>query len=77
MNQSISFSTLSTVCGLVTGAACAVLAIAPVFFSRGGQLPVVSLGLLLLAVIASGLITSLLATVAALRSPLLSALRAE
>ena len=64
-------------CGLVTGGLCALLAIAPVFFSRGGQLPGISLGLLLLAVLVSGLTASTIATWAALRSPLLPALRAE
>ena len=63
--------------GLVTGTVCALLAIAPVFFARGGRLPHVSLGLLLLAVLVSGLTASLVATWAALRSPLLPALRAE
>lgn len=63
--------------GLATGAVCALLAIAPVFFARGGRLPNVSLGLLLLAVLVSGLTASLVATWAALRSPLLPALRAE
>ncbi len=63
--------------GLLTGTACALLAIAPVFFERGGRLPNISLGLLLLAVLVSGLIASLIATWAALRSPLLPALRAE
>lgn len=63
--------------GLATGAFCALLAIAPVFFERGGRLPNVSLGFLLLAVLLSGLIASLVATWAALRSPLLPALRAE
>jgi hypothetical protein len=56
---------------------CALLAIAPVFFARGGRLPHVSLGFLLLAVLISGLTASLVATWAALRSPLLPALRAE
>jgi ABC-type antimicrobial peptide transport system permease subunit len=64
-------------CGVVTGTICALLSIAPVFFARGGQLPSISLGLLLLAVLISGLIASLVATWAALRSPLLPALRAE
>jgi putative ABC transport system permease protein len=63
--------------GLVIGAVCALLAIAPVFIERGGRLPNISLGVLLLAVLISGLIASLLATWAALRSPLLPALRAE
>ncbi len=64
-------------CGLVTGTACALLAIAPVFFERGGRMPNVSLGLLLLGVLVSGLAASFVATWAALRSPLLPALRAE
>jgi ABC-type lipoprotein release transport system permease subunit len=64
-------------CGLLTGAACALLAIAPVLFSRGGRPPTFSLGVLLLAVLISGLLASLLATMAALRSPLLPALHAE
>jgi ABC-type lipoprotein release transport system permease subunit len=63
--------------GLMTGTLCALVAITPVIFSRGGQLPTYTLGLLLLGVLASGLASSLLATAVALRSPLLSALRAE
>ena len=63
--------------GLATGALCALLAIAPVFFERGGRLPNVSLGFLLLGVLLSGLTASLVATWAALRSALLPALRAE
>ncbi|HEX7333387.1 MAG TPA: FtsX-like permease family protein [Pyrinomonadaceae bacterium] len=63
--------------GLAVGFVCALLAIAPVFFERGGRLPNISLGLLLLAVLLSGAIASLVATWAALRSPLLPALRAE
>ena len=63
--------------GLATGTICALLAIAPVFFERGGRLPNISLGFLLLAVLLSGLIASLVATWAVLRSPLLPALRAE
>jgi len=68
---------LLLVLGLGTGTVCALLAIAPVFFQRGGRLPNISLGLLLLAVLISGLTASLVATWAALRSPLLPALRAE
>jgi putative ABC transport system permease protein len=63
--------------GLVIGSVAATLAIAPIFFSRGGQLPNISLGVLLLAVLVSGLVASIIATWAALRSPLLAALRAE
>jgi ABC-type antimicrobial peptide transport system permease subunit len=65
------------ICGLITGTVCAVLAIAPVFFTRSGQVGSFSLGLLLAAVLISGLTASIIATWAALRSPLLPALRAE
>jgi putative ABC transport system permease protein len=64
-------------CGLLTGALCALLAIAPALFSRGGQLPTFSMAILLMLVLVTGLAASLLATVAALRSPLLPALRSE
>jgi ABC-type antimicrobial peptide transport system permease subunit len=73
----ISENVLMLCCGLAIGFVCALLAIAPVFFERGGRLPNVSLGLLLLAVLVSGALASLVATLAALRSPLLPALRAE
>jgi putative ABC transport system permease protein len=63
--------------GLATGTTCALLAIAPVFFDRGGRLPNISLGFLLVVVLLSGMAASLIATWAALRSPLLPALRAE
>ncbi len=63
--------------GLAVGFVCALLAIAPVLFERGGRLPNFSLGLLLLAVLLSGATASLVATLAVLRSPLLPALRAE
>lgn len=73
----ISENVLMLCCGVAIGSVCALLAIAPVFFERGGRLPNVSLGLLLLAVLVSGALASLVATLAALRSPLLPALRAE
>jgi hypothetical protein len=73
----ISENVLMLCCGLAIGFVCALLAIAPVFFERGGRLPNISLGLLLLAVLVSGALASLVATLAALRSPLLPALRAE
>lgn len=63
-------------CGLITGALCALLAIGPAFFSRGGHFPALSMWLLL-SVFVVGLFASLAATVAALRTPLLPALRAE
>jgi len=73
----ITENVLMLCCGLAVGFICALLAIAPVLFERGGRLPNLSLGLLLLAVLLSGAIASLVATLAALRSPLLPALRAE
>jgi ABC-type antimicrobial peptide transport system permease subunit len=73
----IAENALLLFCGLATGTVCALLAIAPVLAERGGRFPLVSLGGLLLAVVASGMAASLVATVAALRSPLLPALRAE
>ncbi|HYP26500.1 MAG TPA: ABC transporter permease [Blastocatellia bacterium] len=63
--------------GLAAGTLCALLAIAPAFLSRGGRLPTLTLALLLLVVLATGIVTSLAATSAALRDQLLSALRAE
>ncbi len=73
----VAENALLLLCGLLTGAACALLAITPVFSSRGGGLPNLSIGLLLLAVLISGLLASLVATAAALRSPLIPALRSE
>lgn len=64
-------------CGLLTGVVCAALAVAPAFIARGGKLSAVSLILLLLAVLLTGLAASLLAVMAAVRSPLLASLRAE
>jgi len=64
-------------CGLLTGVSGALLAIAPAFYARGGHLPTASLAVLLSAVVVTGLAASLVATAAALRSPLLPALRAE
>ena len=72
----ITENVLMLCCGLAVGFVCALLAIAPVLIERGG-LPKISLGLLLLAVLLSGATASLVATLAALRSPLLPALRAE
>jgi putative ABC transport system permease protein len=64
-------------CGLLTGILCAMLAIIPALVARGGRLSAVSLGLLLLAVLLTGLAASLVAVRAAVRSPLLAALRTE
>jgi ABC-type antimicrobial peptide transport system permease subunit len=64
-------------CGLLTGVLCALLAILPALVARGGRLSAVSLGLLLLAVLVTGLAASLIAVGAVIRSPLLPALRTE
>ena len=63
--------------GLAIGTLCALVAIAPALVSRGGAISLPSLVLLLLAVLASGVIASLLAVAASVRSPLLESLRAE
>ncbi|MFN0108862.1 MAG: FtsX-like permease family protein [Blastocatellia bacterium] len=64
-------------CGLLTGVVCAAVAIAPAFIARGGSLSITSLIVLLFAVLLTGLAASLLAVMAAVRSPLLASLRAE
>ncbi len=64
-------------CGLLTGVLCALLAIIPALIARGGKLSVISLGLLLLAVLMTGLAASLVAVVTVIRSPLLPSLRTE
>lgn len=63
--------------GLIAGTLSALLAIAPVAWDRGGDLPVLSLALLIGGVLAVGLAASVGATAAALRSPLLLSLRME
>ena len=63
--------------GLAIGTVCALLAIAPAWLERGERLPLTSVGWLLAAIVMTGVATSLLATRAALRAPLLSALKTE
>jgi hypothetical protein len=63
--------------GLLIGGLCALVAIAPAVAERGGHLPSGSLAALLGATLAAGLLTSFAATAAALRGPLLAALRSE
>jgi ABC-type antimicrobial peptide transport system permease subunit len=63
--------------GLATGAACAALATAPAVAARGGHVPVASLAVLLALVAATGIASSSAATAAALRSPVLEALKSE
>jgi ABC-type antimicrobial peptide transport system permease subunit len=75
--MAVAENALLLVSGLVTGAVCAFLAIAPALAERGGRLPATALMLLLGGVLIAGLITSIVATALALRSPLLTALREE
>ena len=63
--------------GLLVGTGCALIAIAPALIERGGDMSMLSLAVLLFIVVAAGLTASVAATIAAIRSPLLSALRAE
>jgi hypothetical protein len=63
--------------GLAVGAGCAALAVAPAWLGRGGSLPGPGLLGLLLAVAAAGLLSSIVATRAALGGNVLEALRAE
>jgi hypothetical protein len=62
---------------LLTGVLCALIAVAPAWIERGGQLPALSLLPVLGGVFAVGLLISVLATAAALRGAVLSSLRSE
>ena len=70
-------SMLLLVCGLAAGTASAAIAVAPALVDRGGRLPAATIGLLLGGVLLAGLAGSIGATFAALRSPVLTALRTE
>jgi putative ABC transport system permease protein len=63
--------------GLLAGASSAALAIAPAWIERSGTLPGSGLWLLLAAVAVAGILSSLIATRAALGGNVLEALRAE
>ena len=64
--------------GLLIGAVCAALAVAPAVAERGGRMPfTVGAAVLLFAVFVAGLLSSVAATRAATRAPLLSSLRSE
>ncbi len=65
------------VSGLACGAACALIAIMPAVRARGVPFPFAMVSLVLSAVLIVGLASSLLAVIAAFRSPLLAALRSE
>jgi putative ABC transport system permease protein len=75
----VAENALLLVSGLLIGALCAALAVAPALFARAGgpSSPRLTLAALLLAILAAGFLASLVATAAALRAPLLRSLRAE
>jgi hypothetical protein len=63
--------------GLAAGAGCAAIAIAPAWLGRGGSMPGPGLFAFLGAVLIAGLVSSAIATKAALKGNMLDALRAE
>ena len=63
--------------GLIAGASCAALAVAPAWLNRGGALPGPGLLLLLALVAFTGLVSAHVATRAALGGQMLEALKAE
>jgi putative ABC transport system permease protein len=63
--------------GLAAGTVCAVVAITPAAAERGAGFLNPSLAWILLAIVATGMLASVVATAAALRSPLIPALRSE
>ena len=74
----IAESALLLACGLATGVICALVAIAPATAERGGNLPTgAGAWLLLFLVFGTGLVSSIVATRAAIHVRLLDALRAE
>jgi ABC-type antimicrobial peptide transport system permease subunit len=63
--------------GLVAGAGCAMIAIAPAWFGRGGTAPGAGLVFLIAGVAGTGVLSAIAATRAALSGSVLEALRAE
>jgi putative ABC transport system permease protein len=63
--------------GLVSGSICAILAIIPAMQTRGGIWPFAGFALIIVLVLAAGLISSIVAVIAALCSPLLASLHTE
>ena len=64
-------------CGLALGVVCAAVAIAPAYLARAQAFPVLPTLGLLAAVLAAGLLSTLMATRVVARSPLLEALKNE
>jgi hypothetical protein len=79
MTMVVAENVLLLVAGLASGALSAALAIAPAIAERGGsRLPFTSgSAVLMIAVLVTGLLSSVLAMRAATRMPLLASLRSE
>jgi hypothetical protein len=73
----VSENTFLMFWGLAAGTVCAFIAIIPALQSRGASFPFAAVGLVLIVVIAAGLVSSIFAVIAALRSPLLASLQSE
>ena len=63
--------------GVACGTLAALVAIGPAFVARGAAFPFGGVGVLLVAVLAGGLLSSALALVAVISGPVLGALRSE
>jgi putative ABC transport system permease protein len=63
--------------GLAIGAGCALIAVLPTVLARGGSVPIASIGAVLLAVLAAGVVSTAIAARIATRAPVLDALRSE
>jgi putative ABC transport system permease protein len=63
--------------GLVCGTICALIAVIPALHARASSFPLLGSGLILLSVFVSGVAASIVAVIAAYRSPLLNSLRSE
>lgn len=63
--------------GLLAGALCALLAVAPALVQRGSGIPVAAVAGMLILILAGGLVAAWVAARAALRGPLVAALRSE
>jgi ABC-type antimicrobial peptide transport system permease subunit len=78
MTMVVAENVLLLVAGLASGALSAALAIAPAIAERGSRLPFTSRSaVLMIAVLVTGLLSSVLAMRAATRMPLLASLRSE
>ncbi len=62
---------------LAAGSGCALLAVIPALQTRGTSIPLTVSGLMILSVLIVGLLSSLVAVIAALRTPLIAALHSE